>query len=146
MIQFQIIYSPDELLSEVHTFSANLILLSNDLKRAHLKIDDPELKNIVYKLEVLTDSILVDSIPKLKPYLSNGKKTTGAKKHQAHDEITIGKTTIKILSFQKTLIPSDEPLPERYKRVSQNSKIAKSLETLEAELLHLEYLLNADNE
>lgn len=146
MIHLQVLSTPDPLTAKEHLFYFNEILLSNDPKTAHLIIDDQDMDKTVMRFSVAEGSVRVETLPKQRPYISNGKKNIGAKLHQAGDEITFGQTVVKIINFQQTINEHELPLPERYKKAIQNPNNAKILETFEAELLHLEYLLNADNE
>lgn len=146
MIEFQIIESSDKDISEIHTYSFNKVAISNTHNDAFLQIDDPEMNGVLFLIEVNNVGLDVRTHPAKKSYLSNGKKTTGAKTHKISDELTFGKTKLKILNFQQTDFPHQVSLPERYKNASQDPQAAKTLETLEAELLHLEYILNAQNE
>lgn len=146
MIQLEVVATVDPVICKEHLYHLNDIQISSQIKTSHLTIEDPSIGDQIILLKVVGDDLHVESIPAHKPYLTNGKKSIGARLHQAGDEITIGKTTLKVVTFQRSQNDHESPLPERYKRASQNPNSAKILETLEAELIHLEYLLNAENE
>lgn len=102
MIHFEITQSPDDNARTHFQFHFNQIYLGRT--DGHLHIQDSALAPNHLMLEVIENDLLVHPQPTVESYLLNGKRATSVRKIKIGDQITLGQTTLKVLSF--TLTPT----------------------------------------
>lgn len=99
MIKIEILSSPDFFICEEIVFHKNTINLGK--KESDINIDDSDLKNHHLSIEVTSNNqLIVEPGSKVKSYFLNKKITTTKMKIGPQDEITIGKTKIKVIEFK----------------------------------------------
>ena len=87
------------------------------------------------------DGVWVDNNDKHNYYLSNQKKVSGKKLHHINDEITIGKTTFKIIHYKHQTHP-DKITEFKYLKKQQehkNPSLKLLLEKLKHELKNITF-------
>lgn len=104
MIQFEITEGPDFNVHAPFKFFQNQIYLGKN--SGDLWIEDPELLNIHIMLEVVGKDLLIHPQKGVPFYLLNGKRATTIRKLKSLDQIQIGKTHLKILAYEETVLES----------------------------------------
>ena len=100
MIKFQITDSPDQEVLSTFEYFHNLIYLGRT--SGNITIQDPELLRSHLMIEVVGTDLIVHPLKDVEFYLINGKRATTPRKIKADDTVTIGKTHIKLISFEET--------------------------------------------
>lgn len=100
MIHFEVIQSLDNNSLSPFKYFQNQIYLGRD--HGDLCINDPSLNSSHLMLEVIGNELLVHPQRGVAFYLVNGKRASTIKKVKPRDEISIGKTILKIISFEET--------------------------------------------
>lgn len=108
MIHFEIVEGPDASVVQPFKFFQNQIYIGK--KTGNLVIQDGELKATHIMIEVVGQDLLIHPQRDVEFYLLNGKRATTIRKLKPSDEITIGKTTLKVISFEETLTSSRKSL------------------------------------
>lgn len=136
MITIEFIHSPDQDIITRFDFLFDRIALSQKAP-ADLIIADPDFPHQPIGLRMEADRLVL--LPDDTPYLHNGKKMLGVRRLSQNDEITIGKTSFRILSFSTTEQSYEQRLRQKFQEINQSSPdIAVILDLLEEELLHLQ--------
>ena len=130
MIQLEVIESPDNNNIQKFTFFQNQIYLGK--KIGNLWINDEELHSPHIMLEVIENQLLVHPMKETSFYLINGKRASNIRKLKINDQVTIGKTTIKLLEFSLT--------EKRSKKIVLTSKLDKLIQENSEKLLVIETL------
>jgi hypothetical protein len=99
MIQFEITTSPDKNVLSQFRYLQNLIYIGRTT--GDLWIDDQDLLPSHLMIEVIGNELLVHPQKGVDFYLLNGKRASQIRKIKVNDQITIGKTVFKILSFSE---------------------------------------------
>jgi hypothetical protein len=100
MINFEIIQSPDNNVKSSFKYFQNQIYLGRTV--GDLWIDDKDLKPYHVMLEVVESELLIHPQKDIGFFQINGKRASTIRKIKINDEITIGKSVIKILGFEET--------------------------------------------
>ena len=100
MIEFQVIESPDENVHSTFKFFQNQLYVGRS--NGDLWIQDASLAASHVMLEVIGKDLLVHPQRDVEFYLINGKRASAIRKLKINDSVTIGKTTLKIISFSET--------------------------------------------
>jgi hypothetical protein len=100
MIKFEITESPDHEVLSTFEYFHNLIYLGRT--SGNITIQDPELLRSHLLIEVVGTDLIVHPQKEVEFYLINGKRATTPRKIKAGDQLTIGKTIIKVISFEET--------------------------------------------
>lgn len=100
MIKFQILSSPDLNILAPFEYYKNQIYFGQ--KADDLRINDSEILTTHLMLEVVASDLIVHPQKGVSFFLINGKRASTIRKIKIGDEITLGKTIIKILSFEET--------------------------------------------
>ena len=101
MINFKITQSADPNVLSPFKFFQNQIYLGRT--SGDLWINDLDLLPIHLMLEIHEKDLLVHPQKGVEFYLLNGKRATAIRKIKVHDEVTFGKTKIKILGYEQTV-------------------------------------------
>lgn len=104
MIEFEIMESPDSDVIGHYLIHKNEIYLGQILTDINIK--DPLLLGSHAFMEVLEDKFLFHPQKDIGHYLLNGKRALTIRKLKNYDIIQIGKTKIKIISYQYKYYPS----------------------------------------
>ena len=108
MINFEIIHGPDNNAKSPFKFFQNQIYLGRTT--GDLWIDDKDLHASHVMLEVIGQELLIHPQKQVEFYLINGKRSSSVRKIKINDEITLGKTVLKILGFTETVRPSKKEI------------------------------------
>jgi hypothetical protein len=100
MINFEISESPDNNVISTFKYFQNQIYLGRS--NGDLWIDDHDLNPSHLMLEVINKELLIHPQKGVEFFLINGKRATAIRKLKPKDEVTVGKTVIKILDFDET--------------------------------------------
>lgn len=100
MINLEIISGPDINTLNEYKFFQNQIYLGRTT--GDLWIDDPEVLPSHLLLEVIGKDLLIHPQKNVEFYLLNGKRSTTIRKLKLKDEITFGKTKLRVVSFEET--------------------------------------------
>lgn len=100
MIYFEILKSPDENVITPFKFFQNQIYIGKS--DGDLWIQDPSLRTSHVMLEVIQKDLIIHPQKEVEFYLINGKRASTVRKLKVNDEITLGKTVIKILNFEES--------------------------------------------
>lgn len=111
MIEIQVIESPDENIVTSFKYFQNQIYLGRS--SGDLWINDPSLATSHVMLEVIDKDLLIHPQKGIEYYLINGKRASAIRKLKINDQITIGKTLIKVLSYEETIRDSKKDLLNR---------------------------------
>ena len=111
MIKFKIFKSPDPSVITEFRFLKNEIHLGRE--KGDLQIQDLDLHSGHIMMEIVGPDLLIHPQRQVDHYLINGKRTTAIRKLKINDEITIGKTFIRILEFYETLHESKKEILNR---------------------------------
>jgi len=142
MININIILSPDKDIIDDFTYYQNSIILGS-ASTSNLVISDPDLDREHLLLEAKDTGLFCKNVQEGKFYISNGKKISGGKIHYPGDQITIGKTKIKIINFAKTDNNFKNKLRKCYEEIDiMNPEIQQVLTELEMELIRIVGNLN----
>lgn len=108
MIQFEIIQSPDKnVLTKVKYFQ-NLIYIGRT--NGDLWIEDNQLLPSHLMMEVIGPDLLIHPQKGVEFYLLNGKRASAIRKLKVNDQIKVGETILKIISFQETVRESKKEI------------------------------------
>jgi hypothetical protein len=108
MIHFEVIKSPDEnVLSEFKYFQ-NQIYIGRG--QGDLWINDNDLLKSHIMLEVLDKDLLLHPQKDVPFYLLNGKRASAIRKLKRGDQISLGSTTIKVITFEETMKESKKQI------------------------------------
>lgn len=118
MIHFEVIQCPNPNAQTTFKFLKNEVYVGKD--KGDLSLGDPALESSHLLIEVPEQDLLVHPQKNVEYYLLNGKRTTSIRKLKVGDTLTIGKTIIKVLGFERTEYPSRKDI--------LNSKLAKLME------------------
>lgn len=118
MIQFEIVGGPDQNVMSAYTFNQNQIYLGRST--GDLWINDPELHASHLLLEVVEDTLLVHPQKEVDHYLLNGKRATTIRKLKINDQLQLGNTLLKILSYKES--------PKVSKKMILDQKLAQLIE------------------
>jgi hypothetical protein len=118
MIEFHITESPDTDVCSTFKFHRNQVYLG--FSSGDLFIKDKALKPSHLMIEAIGPDLIVHPQKDIGHYLINGKRATTIRKIKIGDQIGIGQTVIKILSFDETL--------HRTKKEVLDEKFTKLLE------------------
>ncbi len=102
MIKFEITGSPDQEVLSTFEYFHNLIYVGRT--SGNITIQDPELLRSHLMIEVVGSDLIVHPMKDVEFYLINGKRATTPRKIKSNDIVTIGKTSIKLHSFEETPI------------------------------------------
>lgn len=108
MIEFQVLQSPD--LNAVAPFKYSLNQVYIGRTSGDLWLNDPHLRPAHILLEVVGTELLVHPQRGVEYFLINGKRASAVRKIKLMDELTIGETIIKILSFKETIFETKKDL------------------------------------
>lgn len=111
MIHFDIIKSPDENVLTTFKFFQNQIYIGTT--NGDLWIDDPEIKSSHAMLEVIQKDLIMHPQKDVEFYLINGKRASTVRKIKINDELTFGKTIIKVIGFEETLKESKKEILDK---------------------------------
>lgn len=111
MIHFEIIDGPDSNVLTDFKFHKNEIYLGR--KADDLCILDSELKDSHLLIEIPEKDLLVHPQKDVDHYLLNGKRSTSIRRIKVGDVIRIGKTSIKILGFEREEILTKKDILEQ---------------------------------
>lgn len=111
MIEIQIIESPDENIVASFKYFQNQIYLGRS--SGDLWINDSSLAASHAMLEVIEKDLLIHPQKGIDFYLINGKRASAIRKLKINDQITIGKTVIKVLAYEETVRESKKDLLNR---------------------------------
>jgi hypothetical protein len=130
MINFEVIQSADPNVLSAFKFFQNQIYLGRT--SGDLWINDRDLLPIHLMLEVHEKDLLLHPQKGVEFYLLNGKRATAIRKLKLQDEVTIGKTKIKILSYEQTQQETKKQVLDRKLNdlVEENSKRLAVIENL----------------
>lgn len=118
MINFEIINSPDSNVISEFKYFQNQIYLGRTT--GDLWIDDQDLLTSHIMLEVIEKDLLIHPQKSVEFYLLNGKRATAIRKLKPRDEITFGKTKLRVISFEET--------PKESKKEILNKKLNALME------------------
>jgi hypothetical protein len=104
MVQFEITKSPDPNVRNHFRFMSNSLTIGK--KTGDLIIADTELKESHVMIEVIGRDLLLHPQKDVEYFLINGKRATSIRKLKVGEEVTIGKTILKILGFEETTVQS----------------------------------------
>lgn len=108
MIHIEITESPDHNVRTTFQYFKNEIYLGS---HGHdLSIDDPGLLSSHVLIEVPEKELLIHPQSGVEFYLLNGKRTTSIRKLKPKDTVTIGNTTIKVIAFEPTELPTKKEI------------------------------------
>jgi hypothetical protein len=111
MIQLEVIESPDRNVVAAITYHQNQIYLGAET--GDLKIQDPGLLPSHAMVEVIGSDLLFHPQKAVDFYLLNGKRATTIRKVKAGDQVTIGRTVIRMTAFTETVRESKKDFLER---------------------------------
>lgn len=100
MIKFEIVESPDQEVLSTFEYFQNLIYIGRT--NGNLTIQDPELHRSHLWIEVVEGEVIVHPQKDVEFYLINGKRATTPRKIKVNDNVSFGKTTLKLVSFEET--------------------------------------------
>lgn len=130
MIQFEVIQSPDTNVKSEFKYFQNQIYLGKNT--GDLWIDDNELYASHAMLEVIEKDLLIHPQRGVEFYLINGKRASNVRKLKINDQVTFGKTVIKITAFTESERQSKKEL--------LNTKLNQLIETTSPKLSVIEKL------
>lgn len=130
MIHFEITDGPDLNTRSEFKFFQNQIYLGSS--SGDLWIKDPHLFASHVMLEVIGTELLIHPQKNVEYFLINGKRATNIRKLKAQDEVQIGQTKFKVLSFEETSIETKADV--------LNKKLGKLIESNSAKLNVIEHL------
>lgn len=119
MIQIEITQSPDLNVISTFKYFQNQIYLGTST--GDLWIKDNELSASHVMLEVIGNELLIHPQRGIEFYLINGKRASVIRKLKPQDEVLIGKTTFKVISFDETVRKSKKDI--------LNNKLSQFVET-----------------
>lgn len=100
MIEFKILQGPDENVISSYKFFQNQIYLGRT--SGDLQINDNNLYQSHAMLEVIGKELLIHPQRGVEFYLINGKRASTVRKLKIGDQVTLGETIFKVISFQET--------------------------------------------
>lgn len=130
MIHFEILNSPDKNVLNLFKYQQNQIYIGRTT--GDLWVDDYELFPSHLMLEVIDKDLIMHPQKGVEFYLLNGKRASTIRKLKLNDQITFGKTVLKIISFQETIIES--------KKEVLNKKLSAFIESNDPRLTVIEKL------
>lgn len=101
MINFEIIEGPDHNVLASYKYFQNQIYLGRN--SGDLWINDGDLFTSHIMLEVLGAELLIHPQKGVEFYLINKKRASNIRKLKIHDQITIGKTVLRIIAFEESV-------------------------------------------
>ncbi len=130
MIHFEITQSPDDNVQTHFQFHLNQIYLGRSDGQLH--IQDSTLAPSHLMLEVVENDLLVHPQTNVESYLINGKRSTSVRKIKINDLITLGQTTLKVISFSHTSLETKKDILNKKLKslVESNSKRLGVIEML----------------
>ena len=102
MVQFEITKSPDPNVMNNFRFMSNSLTIGK--KSGDLIIADIDLKESHVMIEVVGPDLLLHPQRGVEFFLINGKRATSIRKLRTGEEVTIGRTVLKIIGFEETTI------------------------------------------
>jgi len=123
MIHFQITDSIDSDVIEEFKYFQNQLYLGK--KEGNLIIHDPQLRDTHVMIEIVEGELLIHPQRGVDFYLIDGKRATTIRKIKAHQKITIGSTTLRILDFAETSYPSKKSLLDEKMSILANENSPK---------------------
>jgi len=141
MIAIEFTKSPDEDILNCRYERLQRKITVGSTRNHNIIISDPEINNSTMTLSTDQDGVWVDNNDKHNYYLSNQKKVSGKKLHHVNDEITIGKTTFKIIHYKHQTHP-DKIAEFKYLKKQQehkNPSLKLLLEKLKHELKNITF-------
>lgn len=130
MIEFQILECPDENVLSKFRYFQNQIYIGRS--NGDLWIQDFSLAPSHIMLEVIGKDLLIHPQRDVEFYLINGKRASAIRKLKINDVITLGKTSLKVLSFSETEWESKKNLLNRKlnQLIEENSERLNVVESL----------------
>ena len=108
MINFEITSSPDSNVESTFKFYQNQVYLGRN--SGNLWINDRDLFSSHALLEVVGKDLLIHPQRGVEFYLINGKRASAIRKLKVNDQITLGQTILKIVSYEETFFESKKDL------------------------------------
>lgn len=130
MINFAIVSGPDGNVQNEYRYFQNQIYLGRTT--GDLWISDPDLLPSHLMLEVIGKELLIHPQKNVEYYLLNGKRATVIRKLKVKDEVTFGKTTLRILSYEETQKETKKEILNRklHQLMEENSPKLSIIESL----------------
>lgn len=100
MIKFEITESPDQEVLSTFEYFHNLIYIGRT--SGNITIQDPTILKSHLMIEVVGTDLIVHPQKDVEFYLINGKRATTPRKIRIDDRLTIGKTILRLISFEET--------------------------------------------
>jgi hypothetical protein len=130
MILLEITTSPDKnVLNKFEFFQNQLYLGKNSVS---LNINDPGLRDTHIMLEVVQNDLILHPQVGVETYLIDGKRASTVRKIKPYQVITIGATSLRVLSYQETVFKT--------KKSILNEKLNKLIEENSPRLAVIEKL------
>lgn len=140
MIKLEIITSPDELISGKFDFYGHELIIGRN-SSCHLVIDDSEIKNQHLSLKKNEHLLFIHSSKNT--FFLNGKKIIGTKAYQVNDILTLGETSIKLLSYDLLPQSKGSKILERYNEtIEQDPELESIFKEIDREIIFLEKEVN----
>lgn len=108
MIHLEILIGPDKNALGSFQYFQNEIYLGKTSGDLH--VQDSQLKDIHLMIEVVEKDLIVHPQKSVEFYLIDGKRSSSIRKVKAGQKLTIGGTTIKIVGFEFTEMPSKKAI------------------------------------